>query len=360
MGTDNPFLIKEDTFQAELNRIGQNNNECGGSPYDFLLGVANFASSHASLSRIAVSFTIHLPGSFKKKQAVKEITFYLNATGAATNGQWRPDTVISHWTSRWDLGGSVNNSTDRHTLSSIESLHDGSTDYKYPLDHKQIRFQGKPNGEIKEVTVESLHPVLNLHNQLVKTWLTSTKRHSAESRWHLVKRAYEVADNDASCDRLLWVGAEEAVGVLERRDLHDTFMCGPEERLPKNMSTQSMFNLRREEYEPIRRQRMLRESIDMQSQAFIALGSNLGDRAAMLEDACRIMSDKGIRVVRTSALYKTKPMYFEDQQDFLNGVCEVSCLLKQCFGSRKQIESTVDRNKFKPPKAVGRIKRCRK
>ena len=57
--------------------------------------------------------------------------------------------------------------------------------------------------------------------------------------------------------------------------------------------------------------------------AFIALGSNLGNRYRSIEAACRELSHKGIRVVRCSNLYETKPMYLEDQPSFLNAVCEV-------------------------------------
>lgn len=64
---------------------------------------------------------------------------------------------------------------------------------------------------------------------------------------------------------------------------------------------------------------------DPTHRAFIALGSNLGDRVAMIEEACREMEARGIRVKRTSSLFETAPMYVTDQGTFLNGACEVSC-----------------------------------
>ena len=57
---------------------------------------------------------------------------------------------------------------------------------------------------------------------------------------------------------------------------------------------------------------------------YIALGSNIGDRIGFIEAACRELSRAGIKVLRTSALYETKPMYVEDQDTFLNAVCQVS------------------------------------
>lgn len=58
--------------------------------------------------------------------------------------------------------------------------------------------------------------------------------------------------------------------------------------------------------------------------AYIALGSNLGDRIDWIEKACNEMSRRGIKVKRTSCLYETEPMYVVDQESFVNGACEVS------------------------------------
>ena len=58
--------------------------------------------------------------------------------------------------------------------------------------------------------------------------------------------------------------------------------------------------------------------------AYIALGSNMSDRQSLIELACREMDRRGVYVRRTSSLYETKPMYYQDQNLFLNGVCEVS------------------------------------
>ena len=64
-------------------------------------------------------------------------------------------------------------------------------------------------------------------------------------------------------------------------------------------------------------------SRDAARTAFIAMGSNQGDRVAMIEAACREMDRRGIRVQRTSSLWETEPMYVLDQDKFLNGACEV-------------------------------------
>ena len=70
--------------------------------------------------------------------------------------------------------------------------------------------------------------------------------------------------------------------------------------------------------------RLLHQASSMRHRAFIALGSNLGDRVDMIERACNEMDRTGkIRVLRTSSLWETKAMYVLDQDKFVNGVCEV-------------------------------------
>ncbi|KAK5998581.1 Folic acid synthesis protein fol1 [Cladobotryum mycophilum] len=62
--------------------------------------------------------------------------------------------------------------------------------------------------------------------------------------------------------------------------------------------------------------------------AYIALGSNLGDRVSEIEEACNEMDRRGIRVKRTSSLWETEPMYVKDQNRFVNGACEVETELE--------------------------------
>ncbi|KAI4089598.1 MAG: hypothetical protein LQ344_005313 [Seirophora lacunosa] len=57
--------------------------------------------------------------------------------------------------------------------------------------------------------------------------------------------------------------------------------------------------------------------------ALVALGSNLGDRVGMIEQACTEMNLRGLKVLRTSSLYESEPMYKTDQPSFLNGVCQI-------------------------------------
>jgi 2-amino-4-hydroxy-6-hydroxymethyldihydropteridine diphosphokinase len=55
---------------------------------------------------------------------------------------------------------------------------------------------------------------------------------------------------------------------------------------------------------------------------YIALGSNVGDRAAMLARAIEEMNRAGLRVLRESSLYATQPVGGPPQAWFLNAVVE--------------------------------------
>jgi 2-amino-4-hydroxy-6-hydroxymethyldihydropteridine diphosphokinase len=61
------------------------------------------------------------------------------------------------------------------------------------------------------------------------------------------------------------------------------------------------------------------------SQAYVALGSNLGDRAGNLLLAVRGMLDVGLVVARLSSIYETGPVEVADvQPSYLNMVAQVS------------------------------------
>ncbi len=57
--------------------------------------------------------------------------------------------------------------------------------------------------------------------------------------------------------------------------------------------------------------------------AYIGLGSNLGDRAAYLLLGVRGMLDAGLDVIRLSSIYETDAVDYEDQPPFLNMVAEL-------------------------------------
>jgi len=66
--------------------------------------------------------------------------------------------------------------------------------------------------------------------------------------------------------------------------------------------------------------------------AFLGLGSNLGDRGALLQKAVGALKQLAdVRVVWCSSLYETEPWGKKDQPKFLNGVLEIETTLTPSF-----------------------------
>src|SRR4029078_2978453 len=61
----------------------------------------------------------------------------------------------------------------------------------------------------------------------------------------------------------------------------------------------------------------------MRQNAYVSLGSNLGDRAGFLLLAVRGMLAAGLDVIRLSNIYETEPVEYEQQPAFLNMVAEL-------------------------------------
>ena len=62
--------------------------------------------------------------------------------------------------------------------------------------------------------------------------------------------------------------------------------------------------------------------------AFVALGSNLGDREANLNRAVELLKQRGVDVVKVSTFIETEPYGVTDQPRFLNGACMVKTELE--------------------------------
>ena len=79
-------------------------------------------------------------------------------------------------------------------------------------------------------------------------------------------------------------------------------------------------------------------------EAYIALGTNIGNREANIKAALNCLREK-VKVTTTSALYETKPMYFENQGWFLNAAVKIQTDLqpKELLQLLKSIELKLGR-----------------
>lgn len=60
-------------------------------------------------------------------------------------------------------------------------------------------------------------------------------------------------------------------------------------------------------------------------QVYLSFGSNLGNKKHNIETALELLDRSGAcKILDTSLLYDSKPMYYEAQDNFLNGVVKVS------------------------------------
>lgn len=87
--------------------------------------------------------------------------------------------------------------------------------------------------------------------------------------------------------------------------------------------------------------------------AYIALGSNLGDRAANIRAALAALAGlPGLQLCRASQLLESKPQGFESANHFLNGVVEIKWLGEPLalLQALKKIEADLGREPL-PPEA---------
>jgi 2-amino-4-hydroxy-6-hydroxymethyldihydropteridine diphosphokinase len=83
---------------------------------------------------------------------------------------------------------------------------------------------------------------------------------------------------------------------------------------------------------------------------YLSLGSNIGDRAANLARAIVLLGERGVRVLRVSAIYETEPVDFLDQAWFLNCVVEAATELPalELLRALRGIEAEMGSRKLVP------------
>ncbi|UTT43017.1 2-amino-4-hydroxy-6-hydroxymethyldihydropteridine diphosphokinase [Exiguobacterium aurantiacum] len=81
---------------------------------------------------------------------------------------------------------------------------------------------------------------------------------------------------------------------------------------------------------------------------YVALGSNIGDRARYLAEAIQAMTETGLRVTKESSVYETAPVGYTDQPSFYNMVVELESIApaEAVLLQLQQIERTLGRERL--------------
>lgn len=82
-------------------------------------------------------------------------------------------------------------------------------------------------------------------------------------------------------------------------------------------------------------------------QVYLGLGSNLGNRWALLKRAIRLIGERVGEVTRQSTFIETEPWGFESANKFLNAVilCETDMTPREVLEATQQIERDMGRQK---------------
>ena len=81
---------------------------------------------------------------------------------------------------------------------------------------------------------------------------------------------------------------------------------------------------------------------------YLGLGSNLGNRRALLKRAVRLIGERVGEVTRQSTFIETEPWGFESANKFLNAVilCETDMTPREVLEATQQIERDMGRQKI--------------
>lgn len=80
---------------------------------------------------------------------------------------------------------------------------------------------------------------------------------------------------------------------------------------------------------------------------YLGLGSNLGDREAVLLQAIKLIDERVGQVLRRSSFIETEPWGFESEHRFLNAAvcCETALTPRQVLQATQQIERDLGKRK---------------
>jgi 2-amino-4-hydroxy-6-hydroxymethyldihydropteridine diphosphokinase len=83
---------------------------------------------------------------------------------------------------------------------------------------------------------------------------------------------------------------------------------------------------------------------------YLSLGSNVGNREAMLQRAVRLLASTDFRITRMSSIYETEPQDVRGQPWFLNMVLQAETTLfpRQLLGRIQKVEQQLGRRRLAP------------
>lgn len=78
---------------------------------------------------------------------------------------------------------------------------------------------------------------------------------------------------------------------------------------------------------------------------YLSLGSNIGDRHALIQQALQMLDERVGSVYRVSSFIETEPWGFESERKFLNAACLVHTMMspQDCLEETKRIEQLLGR-----------------
>ena len=89
-------------------------------------------------------------------------------------------------------------------------------------------------------------------------------------------------------------------------------------------------------------------------QVYLGLGSNLGEREAVLLQAIKLIEERVGQVLRRSSFIETEPWGFESEHKFLNGVILIATALtpREVLKVTQKIERDLGRRKKTAPQQI--------
>ena len=85
------------------------------------------------------------------------------------------------------------------------------------------------------------------------------------------------------------------------------------------------------------------------NKSYLGLGTNMGDRAKYLSDACELLNNHDkINITKKSKIYETKAWGYTEQADFLNVCLEVDTSLNEyeLLSVCQEVEQKLDRKRI--------------